>query len=199
KVAAVAYETIQTDDGQLPLLKPMSEVAGRMAVQVGAVQLEKAHGGKGVLLSGVPGVRRGKVVILGGGPVGTNSAKLASGMGADTVVLDVSNSRLAYPDDIFGSRITPIYSDPTQLARHVRAHQHHHRIRDPARGPGRGGGGQARPRPGNGREHHRWPMHLQGRGRGPRSPLHPAGEGALGAALRPCDPVHFSAGTGGKR
>jgi len=84
KVTAVAYETIQTDDGQLPLLKPMSEVAGRMAVQVGAVQLEKGHGGKGVLLSGVPGVRRGKVVILGGGTVGTNSAKLASGMGAET-------------------------------------------------------------------------------------------------------------------
>ena len=120
KVTAVAYETIQTDDGQLPLLKPMSEVAGRMAVQVGAVQLEKAHGGKGVLLSGVPGVRRGKVVILGGGTVGTNSAKLASGMGADTVVLDVSNTRLAYLDDIFGSRITPIYSDPAQVAKYVR-------------------------------------------------------------------------------
>ena len=120
KVAAVAYETIQNDDGQLPLLKPMSEVAGRMAVQVGAVQLEKEHGGKGVLLSGVPGVRRGKVVILGGGTVGTNSAKLSSGMGADTVVLDVSNNRLAYLDDIFGSRITPVYSDPAQIARYVR-------------------------------------------------------------------------------
>jgi len=120
KVAAVAYETIQTDDGQLPLLKPMSEVAGRMAVQVGAVYLEKEHGGKGVLLSGVPGVRRGKVVILGGGTVGTNSAKLASGMGADTVILDVSNNRLAYLDDIFGSRITPVYSDPAQIARYVR-------------------------------------------------------------------------------
>src|SRR5881392_2544625 len=101
KIAAIAYETIQTDDGQLPLLKPMSEVAGRMAVQVGAVQLEKEHGGKGILLSGVPGVRRGKVVILGGGTVGTNSAKLASGMGAETVILDVSTSRLAYLDDIF--------------------------------------------------------------------------------------------------
>src|SRR5476651_2466406 len=110
KISAVAYETIQSDDGQLPLLKPMSEVAGRMAVQVGAVQLEKEHGGKGVLLSGVPGVRRGKVVILGGGVVGTNSAKLASGMGADVVVMDVSLNRLAYLDDIFGSRITPIYS-----------------------------------------------------------------------------------------
>ena len=120
KIAAIAYETIQTDDGQLPLLKPMSEVAGRMAVQVGAVQLEKEHGGKGILLSGVPGVRRGKVVILGGGVVGTNSAKLATGMGAETVVLDVSLNRLAYLDDVFGSRITPVYSDPAQIQQYVR-------------------------------------------------------------------------------
>jgi alanine dehydrogenase len=120
KIAAVAYETIQTDDGQLPLLKPMSEVAGRMAVQVGALHLQKEHGGKGVLLPGVPGVRRGKVVILGGGVVGTNSAKLASGMGADTVVLDVNVNRLAYLDDIFGSRITPVYSDAAQIAKYVR-------------------------------------------------------------------------------
>ncbi|HEX4384438.1 MAG TPA: alanine dehydrogenase [Myxococcales bacterium] len=120
KIAAVAYETIQTDDGQLPLLKPMSEVAGRMAVQVGAAHLQKEHGGKGVLLSGVPGVRRGKVVILGGGVVGTNSAKLASGMGADVVVLDVNIKQLAYLDDIFGSRISPIYSDPAQIQKYVR-------------------------------------------------------------------------------
>jgi alanine dehydrogenase len=120
KIAAVAYETIQTDDGQLPLLKPMSEVAGRMAVQVGALHLQKEHGGKGVLLSGVPGVRRGKVVILGGGVVGTNSAKLASGMGAETVVLDVNVNRLGYLDDIFGSRVTPVYSDPAQIAKYVR-------------------------------------------------------------------------------
>src|SRR2546430_8189887 len=100
KVSAVAYETIQTDDGQLPLLKPMSEVAGRMAVQVGAVQLEKEHGGKGILLSGVPGVRRGKVVILAGGVVGTNSAKLATGLGAASVVLGVNPNRLAYLDDV---------------------------------------------------------------------------------------------------
>ena len=120
KIAAVAYETIQTDDGQLPLLKPMSEVAGRMAVQVAATHLQKEHGGKGILLPGVPGVRRGKVVILGGGVVGTNSAKLASGMGAETVVLDVNINRLAYLDDIFGSRISPIYSDPAQIAKHVR-------------------------------------------------------------------------------
>src|SRR3982750_290441 len=120
RVSAVAYETIQTDDGQLPLLKPMSEVAGRMAVQVGAGQPEKENRGKGVRLSGVPGVRRGKVVILGGGVVGTNAAKLASGMGAETIVLDVNVNRLAYLDDIFGSRITPIYSDPAQIAKYVR-------------------------------------------------------------------------------
>src|SRR5439155_13520540 len=120
KIAAVAYETIQTDDGQLPLLKPMSEVAGRMAVQVGAMYLQKENSGKGILLSGVPGVRRGKVVILGGGVVGTNSAKLATGMGAETVVLDVSLNRLAYLDDVFGSRITPVYSDPAQIQQYVR-------------------------------------------------------------------------------
>jgi alanine dehydrogenase len=121
RIAAVAYETIQTEDGALPLLKPMSEVAGRMAVQVGAVSLQKENGGKGVLLPGVPGVRRGRVVILGGGVVGTNAAKVASGMGAEVVVLDVSVNRLAYLDDIFGSRITPIYSDPEQVAKYVRA------------------------------------------------------------------------------
>lgn len=120
KVTAVAYETVETPDKQLPLLKPMSEVAGRMAVQVGAVHLEKEHGGKGILLGSVPGVRRGKIVILGGGVVGTNAAKMAAGMGADTVVLDVNINRLAYLDDIFGSRITTVYSDPAQIARHVR-------------------------------------------------------------------------------
>jgi len=120
KVTAVAYETVETPDHQLPLLKPMSEVAGRMAVQVGAVQLEKEHGGKGILLSGVPGVRRGKIVILGGGVVGTNAAKMAIGMGAEVVILDVNINRLAYLDDIFGSLISTIYSDPAQVARHVR-------------------------------------------------------------------------------
>ena len=89
KVAAVAYETIELDDGSLPLLRPMSEVAGRMAVQVGASCLEKARGGKGVLLGGVPGTRRGRVVILGGGVVGRNAATIAIGMGAQVTVLDV--------------------------------------------------------------------------------------------------------------
>src|SRR5437588_9709024 len=98
----------------------MSEVAGRMAVQVGSVYLEKEHGGKGILLSGVPGVRRGKVVILGGGVVGANSAKLSTGMGAETVILDVNLNRLAYLDDVFGSRITPVFSDPAQIQPYVR-------------------------------------------------------------------------------
>jgi alanine dehydrogenase len=120
KISAVAYETIQTEDNQLPLLKPMSEVAGRMAVQVGAVSLQKEHGGKGILLPGVPGVRRGKVVILGGGVVGTNAAKVASGMGAEVVILDISVNRLAVLDDIFGSRLTPLFSDKANIERHVR-------------------------------------------------------------------------------
>ena len=120
KIAAVAYETIQTEDNQLPLLKPMSEVAGRMAIQVGAVSLQKEHGGKGILLPGVPGVRRGKVVILGGGVVGTNAAKVASGMGAEVVILDISVNRLAQLDDIFGSRLTPLYSDKANIEKHVR-------------------------------------------------------------------------------
>ena len=91
-----------------------------MGVQVGAVMLEKEHGGKGILLSGVPGVRRGRVAILGGGTVGTNAAKLASGMGAETVILDVNTNRLAYLDDIFGSRVQLIYSDQDQITKYVR-------------------------------------------------------------------------------
>src|SRR5256885_14546189 len=97
KVAAVAYETIQTDDGQLPLLKPMSEVAGRMAVQVGAVQLEKEHGGQGVLLSGVARARRGKGVSPRGGTAGTNTAQLAPGVGPGTGHLGADNNRPRTP------------------------------------------------------------------------------------------------------
>ncbi|MGG3923234.1 alanine dehydrogenase, partial [Geobacillus thermodenitrificans] len=83
KVVGIAYETVQLENGSLPLLTPMSEVAGRMSVQVGAQFLEKPHGGKGILLGGVPGVRRGKVTIIGGGTAGTNAAKIAVGLGAD--------------------------------------------------------------------------------------------------------------------
>ncbi len=120
KIAAVAYETIQPEDGSLPLLKPMSEIAGKMSIQVGAAALEKAHGGKGILLGGVPGVRRGKVTIIGGGVVGTCAAKVAVGMGAEVTILDVNLDRLTYLDDIFGGRITTLMSDSENIARAVR-------------------------------------------------------------------------------
>jgi len=120
KVTAVAYETIQLPDGSLPLLRPMSEVAGRMAIQVGAVSLQKEHGGKGVLLGGVPGVRHGKVVVLGGGTVGTNAVKMAVGLGADVTVLDLSLTRLAWFDDVFGGRVTTLASNAHTVAEQLR-------------------------------------------------------------------------------
>ncbi|MCG3173448.1 MAG: Alanine dehydrogenase [Myxococcota bacterium] len=120
KVTAIAYETIQTEDGALPLLKPMSEVAGKMAVQVGAFALERHNEGKGVLLGGVPGVNRGKVVIIGGGVVGTNAAKVAIGMGAQVTVLDVNLNRLEYLEDIFGTSVDTRYSDPYTIETLVR-------------------------------------------------------------------------------
>ncbi|TXI36106.1 MAG: alanine dehydrogenase, partial [Mycobacterium sp.] len=98
---SIAYETVQTADGALPLLAPMSEVAGRMAVQVGAYSLQKANGGRGVLLGGVPGVAPGKVAIIGGGVVGTHAAKMAVGLGADVTILDRSLPRLRELDDLF--------------------------------------------------------------------------------------------------
>jgi len=109
-VKAVAYETIIGKDGSLPCLAPMSEIAGRMAVQEGAKYLEKTYGGRGVLMGGVPGVERANVVILGGGNAGTNACKIAVGMGANVTVLDVNTRRLAYLDDIFPKQITTIYS-----------------------------------------------------------------------------------------
>jgi alanine dehydrogenase len=115
QVAAVAYETIELEDGSLPLLRPMSEVAGRMAIQVGASCLEKEHGGKGVLLGGVPGTRRGRVVILGGGVVGRNAATIAIGMGAQVTVLDVRAETMAYLEDIFGGAVETLYSNPTNI------------------------------------------------------------------------------------
>ncbi len=117
KVAAVAYETIQPEDGSLPLLKPMSEIAGKMAIQVGAASLEKTHGGKGILLGGVPGVRRGKVAIIGGGVVGTAAAKVALGMGAEVTILDVNLERLTYLDDIFQGAVTTLNSDSDNIER----------------------------------------------------------------------------------
>ncbi len=114
-VAGVAYETIELPDGSLPLLRPMSEVAGRMAVQIGAQNLEKAHGGKGVLLGGVPGTRRGRVVILGGGVVGKNAARIAIGMGAHVTVLDVRGEQMDYLEDVFGASIETLYSNPHNI------------------------------------------------------------------------------------
>ncbi|MFH1034600.1 MAG: alanine dehydrogenase [Pseudomonadota bacterium] len=119
QVTAVAYETIQLEDLSLPLLTPMSEVAGRMAVQAGAHYLERQAGGRGVLLGGVPGVRRGRVAILGAGVVGTAALKIAVGMGAEVSVLDRNLRRLTYLDDVFGSRITTLISLPDTVAKAV--------------------------------------------------------------------------------
>ncbi|WP_290919963.1 alanine dehydrogenase [Halodesulfovibrio sp.] len=107
---AIAYETVQLPNGCLPLLMPMSEVAGRMATQEGANFLKKANGGRGVLLGGTPGVAPGRVTVVGGGIVGTNAAKMAIGLGADVTILDVSHQRLQYLDDVFGNRIRTITS-----------------------------------------------------------------------------------------
>lgn len=118
KATAIAYETV-TAEGSLPLLTPMSEVAGRMAVQIGAQLLERHRGGKGILLSGVPGVKRGKVTIIGGGIVGTNAAKIAIGLGADVTLLDLSVGRLRQLDDIFGNQITTLVSNSSNIAKSV--------------------------------------------------------------------------------
>jgi alanine dehydrogenase len=115
RVSGVAYETIETAAGQLPCLTPMSQIAGRLAVQEGAKYLEKRYGGRGILLGGVPGVERGKVVIIGAGVVGLNACKMAVGMGAEVTVLDIDAQRLAYLDDIFAGRITTMYSTQANL------------------------------------------------------------------------------------
>lgn len=120
RVTAIAYETVKVN-GALPLLTPMSEVAGRMSVQIGAQLLEKSRGGKGVLLSGVTGVKRGKVTILGGGVVGSNAAKIAVGMGADVTIIELSPDRLRQLDDIFGSSIQGLISNTANIAESVAA------------------------------------------------------------------------------
>lgn len=112
---AIAYETVQTSSGELPLLIPMSEVAGRMAIQEGARMLEMSRSGRGVLLGGVPGVEPATVTILGGGVVGHNAAKIAAGMGANVYILDVDVNRLRYLDDIMPRNVTTLYSDPVTL------------------------------------------------------------------------------------
>lgn len=111
KVKAIAYETIEGPKGGLPLLTPMSEVAGRMATQVGAFYLQKDKGGLGILLGGVTGVHRGKVTIIGAGVVGTNAAKMAVGLGAEVTMVDVNRARLEYIDDVFQGRIRTLYSN----------------------------------------------------------------------------------------
>ncbi len=116
----IAYETVQLPDGSLPLLLPMSEVAGRMAPQVGAHALEKAQGGRGKLLGGVPGVAPANVAIIGGGVVGTNAAKIAVGLGARVTVFDVNHARMQYLDDIFSSRIVTMTSSEPNLRAAVR-------------------------------------------------------------------------------
>jgi alanine dehydrogenase len=120
KVVAIAYETIQHDNGALPLLTPMSEVAGRMSVQIGAQFLEKSKGGKGVLLAGVPGVEAGRVTIVGGGIVGSNAAKIALGMGAKVTLLDINSDRLRQLDEQFQGRIQTLMSNPYNIAKAVK-------------------------------------------------------------------------------
>jgi alanine dehydrogenase len=110
-VVAVAYETVQRSDGSLPLLAPMSEVAGRLAVQEGAFYLAKAHGGRGILLAGVPGVPPGNVAVIGAGVVGVNAARIALGLGADVSILDVNLDRLRAVDDLFHGRVITLMSN----------------------------------------------------------------------------------------
>lgn len=112
---AIAYETVELPDKRLPLLAPMSVIAGRLSVQFGARYLERQQGGRGVLLGGIPGVKSGKVVILGGGVVGTEAARIAVGMGAQVTILDISVDRLSYLESIFGSRVELLYSSSAQI------------------------------------------------------------------------------------
>lgn len=120
KVHGVAYETITDDAGGLPLLRPMSEIAGRMASQVGAACLEREKGGKGLLLGGIPGTRRGRVIILGGGIVGTAAARIAIGLGARVTVLDINADRMLYLEDVFGNSIETLYSNPENIEQECR-------------------------------------------------------------------------------
>ena len=129
----IAYETVQLPSGELPLLTPMSEVAGRMAIQAGAKYLEKFYGGRGMLLGGVPGVAPADVVIIGGGVVGTNAAKMAAGLGARVTILDLSLERLRYLSDVMPANVEMIYSNRHNLLE-----------RAGAGGPGGGRGAPAR-------------------------------------------------------
>ena len=118
-IVAIAYETIKNKAGTLPLLTPMSEIAGKMSIQEGAKYLEKPMMGRGILLGGVPGVAPAHVVVLGGGVVGTNAAKVAAGLGADVVIMDVSLDRLRYLDDVMPANVKTIFSDPFTIKEHL--------------------------------------------------------------------------------
>jgi len=120
QVSCVAYETVGAADGSLPLLIPMSEIAGRLAMQAGAWALQMANGGSGVLLSGVPGVAPGKVVIIGGGTVGSNAARIAIGLGADVTLLDRDPARLRMLEQVFGAQLRTRFSEPLALRSLVR-------------------------------------------------------------------------------
>ncbi|HEX3358646.1 MAG TPA: alanine dehydrogenase [Tepidisphaeraceae bacterium] len=119
EITAIAYETIKDKSGTLPLLTPMSEIAGKMSIQEGAKYLEKPMMGRGILLGGVPGVAPANVVVLGGGVVGTNAAKVAAGLGAHVVIMDISLERLRYLDDVMPANVHTIYSDPATIRDHL--------------------------------------------------------------------------------
>lgn len=120
KIRGIAYETMVGPEGGLPCLKPMSEIAGRLSVQEGAKYLEKPFGGRGILLGGVPGAERGRVVILGAGTVGSNAAKMAVGIGAEVIIMDLSATRLEYQDDIFSGRVQTLYSNDANITKCLR-------------------------------------------------------------------------------
>ncbi len=119
KVVAIAYETVTDANGRLPLLVPMSEIAGRISIQVGATCLQLNHGGKGSLLGGVPGVAPAKVIVIGGGVVGTEAARMAMGLGADVTILDKDLSRLSYLDSVYGPRLKTLFSTSTSIEESV--------------------------------------------------------------------------------
>ena len=120
KVKGVAYETLQEKDGSLPLLIPMSQIAGRLSIQEGAKYLEKRFGGEGVLLAGVPGTPKANIVILGGGTVGANACKIAVGVGANVTIIDINLRRLEQLDDMFGARVQTLVSNDANIERAVR-------------------------------------------------------------------------------
>ena len=120
KVTGIAYETVQLADNSLPLLTPMSEIAGRMSTQVGAQFLQSFYGGKGILLGGIPGVKKGKVTIIGGGVSGTEAAKIAIGLGADVIILDLDPKRLKQLSELFGNDVQTLMSTKVNIANSVR-------------------------------------------------------------------------------